>query len=158
NPAAALTQGGPGVRPCLAASLRGARTFALLGGSRLNEKAFVLPKFIWGRSGAGYTNPILPHSWRNPTMFALRYLALPVSLSLGLLLASSGRADENLAEKKVELKNGDRIIFFGDSLTALAGKEEPKTHVTKGYVRIVKETLKATHKDKDIEVDWIATG
>lgn len=65
---------------------------------------------------------------------------------------------EDAADKQVELKTGDRIIFFGDSLTYLAGKEEPKDKVTKGYVRIVKETLDATHKDKKIEVDWVATG
>jgi lysophospholipase L1-like esterase len=58
----------------------------------------------------------------------------------------------------VELKKGDRIIFFGDSLTALAGKEEPKKYVTKGYVRIVQETLAQTHKNLDINVDWVATG
>jgi lysophospholipase L1-like esterase len=97
-------------------------------------------------------------------MFALRWPALPVSLWLGLFLAGSPpsaqarAADEDVADKKVELKKGDRIIFFGDSLTALAGKEEPKEHVTKGYVRIVRETLHEKHKDKDIEVDWVATG
>jgi lysophospholipase L1-like esterase len=74
------------------------------------------------------------------------------------LLFSPGVRAEDAAEKKVELKSGDRIIFFGDSLTYLAGKEEPKDRVTKGYVRIVKETLDSTHKDKKIEVDWVATG
>ena len=92
-------------------------------------------------------------------MFALRWLVLLVSLWLGLLLAASfGAADEDLAEKKLELKTGDRVLFFGDSLTALAGKEEPKEYVTKGYVRIVRETLQKTHKDKGIAVDWVATG
>jgi len=76
-----------------------------------------------------------------------------------LLAVSIGAAAEgDPAEKKVELKKGDRIIFFGDSLTYLAGKEEPKAQVTKGYVRIVRETLDQTHKDKNIEVDWVATG
>jgi len=42
----------------------------------------------------------------------------------------------------VALKNGDCIIFFGDSLTEMAGKEVPKNMVKKGYVRIVSETLK----------------
>jgi hypothetical protein len=58
----------------------------------------------------------------------------------------------------VQLKKGDRIIFFGDSVTALAGTEKPKEHVTKGYVRIVRETLLLNHPDKKIEVDWVATG
>jgi len=92
-------------------------------------------------------------------MFALRGLALPVSLWMGLLLAAPLRAaDEDPAEKKVALKKGDHIIFFGDSLTALAGKEEPREYVTKGYVRIVREALQKTHKDKGITVDWVATG
>ena len=71
---------------------------------------------------------------------------------------SAAVADDDVAAAKVELKKGDRIIFFGDSLTALAGKEEPKMHVTKGYVRIVRDTLNERHKDKDIQVDWVATG
>jgi lysophospholipase L1-like esterase len=91
-------------------------------------------------------------------MFAAHRLASLFALA-GLLLGVplAGAADEP-ADRKVELKKGDRIIFFGDSLTALAGQEEPKQHVTKGYVRIVRETLQKTHKDKDIEVDWVATG
>ncbi len=62
------------------------------------------------------------------------------------------------ADRKVELKKGDRILFFGDSLTYLAGKEEPKKQVTKGYVKIVQETLDKTHPDLGIQVDWVATG
>jgi len=76
-------------------------------------------------------------------------------ISLALLLAAG---NENLADKQVQLKAGDRIIFFGDSLTALAGQEAPKQHVTKGYVRIVRETLQEKHPDKKLEVDWVATG
>lgn len=93
-------------------------------------------------------------------MFAFRWFALNLPLSLSLLLTMTlvAVADDDLAEKRVELKKGDRIIFFGDSLTALAGQEAPKEHVTKGYVRIVKETLQETHKGKEIEVDWVATG
>jgi hypothetical protein len=51
-------------------------------------------------------------------------------LVVTLLMSPDTRA-ENAAEKKVELKSGDRIMFFGDSLTYLAGKEEPKDRVTK---------------------------
>ena len=78
----------------------------------------------------------------------LALLILPITWS-------AATAQDN---RKVELKKGDRIIFFGDSLTKLAGEEEPKEHVTKGYVRIVRETLDETHPDKNIEVDWVATG
>jgi lysophospholipase L1-like esterase len=92
-------------------------------------------------------------------MFALRRLALVLSLLLSLLLtAPLGTADEDLADQKVTLKKGDRIIFFGDSLTALAGQEEPKKYVSKGYVRIVRERLQKTHKDQGIAADWVATG
>ena len=40
----------------------------------------------------------------------------------------------------------------------LAGQEAPKEHVTKGYVRIVRETLQQSHSDQRVEVDWVATG
>jgi lysophospholipase L1-like esterase len=77
-------------------------------------------------------------------------------LALGVSVASPA-ADDDPAHKQVGLKTGDRIIFFGDSLTALAGIDGPKDKgVTKGYVRIVRDTLKERHKD--IEVDWVATG
>ena len=66
-------------------------------------------------------------------------------------------ADDNPAERQVTLKKGDRIIFFGDSLTYLAGKEQPPKVVSKGFVRIVRETLNDKHNDKSIEVDWVAT-
>lgn len=58
----------------------------------------------------------------------------------------------------VELAKGDRIIFFGDSLTEMAGREVPKEHVNKGYVRIVRDTLAKTHADKELTIDWVATG
>jgi lysophospholipase L1-like esterase len=83
-----------------------------------------------------------------------------VSAGTILLLAVSLRAAaaDDLADQKVTLKKGDRIIFFGDSLTELAGKEAPKDKVNKGYVRVVGDKLKETHKDLGIEVDWVATG
>jgi lysophospholipase L1-like esterase len=93
----------------------------------------------------------------------LSQTALYVALSAIVMLFSSvatlpARAEDDVAQKQVELKAADRIIFFGDSLTNLAGEEKPKEHVSKGYVRIVRETLQAKHKDKNIEVDWVATG
>ncbi|HKI37293.1 MAG TPA: GDSL-type esterase/lipase family protein [Gemmataceae bacterium] len=75
-----------------------------------------------------------------------------------LALSAAARAAADPAAATVELKKGDSIIFLGDSLTELAGKEEPKKHVTKGYVRIVREELEKAHKDKDLKVDWVATG
>lgn len=77
-------------------------------------------------------------------------------LAIAGSLASA--AEEDPATRQVELKKGDRIIFFGDSLTNLAGEEKPKEHVTKGYVRIVRETLEEKHPDRKVEVDWVATG
>jgi lysophospholipase L1-like esterase len=93
-------------------------------------------------------------------MIARGHFTLPLLLSLGLLLSASlaALAEEDLAAKQVELKKEDRIIFFGDSLTNLAGEEKPQEHVTKGYVRIVRETLHEKNKDKSIDVDWVATG
>jgi lysophospholipase L1-like esterase len=66
--------------------------------------------------------------------------------------------DSDPASMTVTLKKGDAILFFGDSLTELAGREMPKEHVTKGYVRIVREQLAETHKDKNLIVEWVATG
>ncbi len=86
-------------------------------------------------------------------MFSTRTsLLAPVAI----LLILSGRlraADEDVARQTVELKKGDRVIFFGDSLTALAVKDR---HVPtgKGYVPLVREAL----KDKGVEVDAVATG
>ena len=73
----------------------------------------------------------------------LRYSALALLVMGAVLVTCFSAAADELAERQVELKKGDRIIFFGDSLTALAGKEAPKEHVTKGYVRIVREKLEA---------------
>jgi lysophospholipase L1-like esterase len=75
-----------------------------------------------------------------------------------LILPLVCSADDDVAARQVELKKGDRIIFFGDSLTNLAGDEKPAEHVKKGYVKIVRETMEAKHKGKEIEVDWVATG
>jgi lysophospholipase L1-like esterase len=92
-------------------------------------------------------------------MFRLRSLrVLPLLAAVLIPSPVVAAADDDPAQKQVELKKGDKIIFFGDSLTALAGTEEPKKYVTKGYVRIVRETLQEKHKDKAIEVDWVATG
>src|SRR5688572_5699529 len=94
-------------------------------------------------------------------MFAMRTSLLLAATTAGILLPPSFdllAAEDKPVEKRVQLKKGDRILFFGDSLTALAGSEEPREHVTRGYVRIVRETLAETHKDKQIEVEWVATG
>jgi lysophospholipase L1-like esterase len=88
------------------------------------------------------------------------YRLTPI-LSLVMLLAvvsPVARAEDDVAARQVELEQGDRIVFFGDSLTHLAGEERPGEHVQKGYVRIVRETLQQKHKDKNIAVDWVATG
>src|SRR5262245_17477055 len=101
----------------------------------------------------------LADSRRDCTMLgSLRWLMIPASLSVGLLVAPPGTAGEGPSDRKVQLKNGDRIIFFGDSLTALAGTEQPKKYVSRGYVRIVREALQKAHWDKNVEVEWVATG
>jgi isoamyl acetate esterase len=85
-------------------------------------------------------------------LLSLTGLAIALALS-----APTEAADDDSAEKQVELKKGDKIIFFGDSLTALAGIDGPKDKgVTKGYVRIFRDTIREKHKE--IEVDWVATG
>jgi lysophospholipase L1-like esterase len=80
-----------------------------------------------------------------------------LALSALLALAVPAVAADD-APTAIELKKGDHVLFFGDSLTQLAGTEMPKQHVKKGYVRIVRETLEEKHKDKKITVSWVATG
>lgn len=72
----------------------------------------------------------------------------PIAMGIAL-----GQSDE-----KVTLKKGDRILFFGDSLTQLGGTDSPKDKVTKGYVKLVQEDLDKSHPDLGIKVDWVATG
>ena len=57
------------------------------------------------------------------------------------------------ASRQIQLKKGDRIIFFGDSLTALAIKD-PNVPEGKGYVPLVRAAL----KDNGVDVDAVATG
>ena len=70
-------------------------------------------------------------------------------------LASAVSAQDN---RQVQLKQDDRILFFGDSLTQLGGQDAPKQHVTKGYVKLVQEALDKSHPDLGVKVDWVATG
>lgn len=89
----------------------------------------------------------------------LRATALMALLTTCLAISSLPAADDDdLAAKKVDLKKGDRIIFFGDSLTELAGREAPPKEVSRGYIRIVREKLQQSHKDLDLTIDWVATG
>jgi lysophospholipase L1-like esterase len=60
---------------------------------------------------------------------------------------------QNPASWQVQLKKTDRIIFFGDSLTALAIKD-PNVPEGKGYVPLVRAAL----RDAGVEVDAVATG
>jgi len=94
-------------------------------------------------------------------MLMLRFLA-SVSFSLSLISwvapPLAAMADDDVASRQVTLKKGDKIFFFGDSLTELAGNKKPKEHVTMGYVRIVRETLPTKFPDRAVEVEWVATG
>jgi isoamyl acetate esterase len=60
---------------------------------------------------------------------------------------------EDPAQMTVPLKKGDKIVFFGDSLTALAIKDK-NVPEGKGYVPLVREAL----KEQGVEVDAVATG
>ena len=80
-----------------------------------------------------------------------RLFVLPI-----LLLTAAPRARavaEDPADKRIELKRGDKVLFFGDSLTALAIKDK-NVPEGKGYVPLVREAL----KEKGVEVDAVATG
>jgi len=87
-----------------------------------------------------------------------RFFSLIV-LASAVLVSGAFAAEEDPVTKQVELKKGDKIIFFGDSLTALAGIDGPKDKgVTKGYVRRFRDAIQEKHLDKQIEIDWVATG
>ena len=87
-------------------------------------------------------------------MFQRHSAILATSLLAALaLLSPAPAAEDDPAEKTIELKKGDRIIFLGDSLTAYAIKDK-NVPEGKGYVPLVREAL----KDKGVEVDAVATG
>jgi len=88
----------------------------------------------------------------------LKQLAWFMLVAVMALSSPLARAQDDPASATVQLKANDFIIFFGDSLTALAGQEAPKEHVSKGYVRIVRDALHEKYADKMIKVDWVATG
>src|SRR6185503_16961304 len=73
--------------------------------------------------------------------------------ALFVALLSPGSLAQDPASRQVELKKGDRIIFFGDSLTALAIKD-PNVPEGKGYVPLVRAAL----RDSGVDVDAVATG
>jgi lysophospholipase L1-like esterase len=86
-------------------------------------------------------------------MILARTALLSVGIAAGILLdlSSAGADKVNPAAATVQLKKGDRILFFGDSLTAQA--QGPK-----GYVSLVRAALKQQHPDLDLEVLAVATG
>ena len=88
------------------------------------------------------------------TRFVRLFLASFFLAALALPFAASAQESTN---RKVELKKGDRILFFGDSLTQLGGQDAPAKHVTKGYVKLVQEALDKSHPDLGVKVDWVAT-
>ena len=63
----------------------------------------------------------------------------------GSLLLLCARAQEGTdpSSRQVQLKKGDRIIFFGDSLTALAIKDS-NVPEGKGYVPVVRAAARTT--------------
>jgi lysophospholipase L1-like esterase len=87
-------------------------------------------------------------------MFATRCLAVAIAAALIASITFAG----DIPNRQVELKKGDRILFFGDSLTYYGGIDGPKDKVKKGYIKIVQETLDKTHPDLGVKVDWVATG
>lgn len=71
----------------------------------------------------------------------MRPTATWLCIAFVVISAVGLRAVTDSGVATIKLKQGDSIIFFGDSLTALAGQEAPREHVTKGYVRFLRETL-----------------
>ncbi len=88
-------------------------------------------------------------------MFVTHRVGLFAALAAAALLAPPrpAAADDDPADRKVKLQRGDRVIFFGDSLTALAVRDR-NVPEGKGYVPLVREALKG----RGVEVDAVATG
>jgi lysophospholipase L1-like esterase len=84
-------------------------------------------------------------------MFSIRAARLLASVFLLVLAGTARPAEEDTGKQTIELKKGDRIIFFGDSLTA-------QGIGPKGYVSLVRNALKKKHPDLDLEVSAVATG
>jgi lysophospholipase L1-like esterase len=86
-------------------------------------------------------------------MFRMSFVMACLGLLLPPSLSGAGdKADlETLRQKTVALKKGDHIIFFGDSLTALALKPN-------GYVSLVRDELTKKHPDLALEIGAVATG
>jgi lysophospholipase L1-like esterase len=82
-------------------------------------------------------------------MLLIGTLALLLAATVGIVPAAA----EEPANAKIALKQGDRILFFGDSLTALAIKDR-NVPEGKGYIPLVREAL----RNKGVEVDAVATG
>ena len=84
-------------------------------------------------------------------------LASPLSFSIAVMVGLlAGAADDSEgevepAERTIALERGDRVLFFGDSLTA--GGIGPD-----GYVSLVRNALNEKHPDLGLEVEAVATG
>lgn len=83
----------------------------------------------------------------------LAWLAFVAVVSFLAAPGVSAAAEDDPATAKIALKKGDKIVFFGDSLTALAIKDA-RVAEGKGYVPLVREAM----KEKGVEVDAVATG
>src|SRR5438132_6923869 len=87
-------------------------------------------------------------------MKSLHVIAALVTLAPNLsLLEARAQEGADPVSRQAQLKKGDRIIFFGDSLTAFAIKD-PHVPEGKGYVPLVRAAL----KDRGVDVDAVATG
>jgi lysophospholipase L1-like esterase len=83
-----------------------------------------------------------------------RSAVLQVSAAAAALILSPPTAparQEDPTRAVVKLKQGDRVLFFGDSLTALALKPN-------GYVSLVRKALREKHPGLGLEVLAVATG
>jgi lysophospholipase L1-like esterase len=74
-----------------------------------------------------------------------------IALFVLLLVSGGAVSQDSPAANQVTLKKGDRILFYGDSLTEQATKP-------KGWVTLLREHFKKNHADLDIDVTTFAVG
>jgi lysophospholipase L1-like esterase len=97
----------------------------------------------------------MPNALTTELMMPSAHTLAALVLVIGALSSLDARAQPATAtaSRQVTLKKGERVIFFGDSLTALAIKDA-QVPEGKGYVPLVRAAL----KEHGVEVDAVATG
>src|SRR5687768_18016644 len=91
-----------------------------------------------------------PPAPRSTAMLFACPLSFSIAVVAGLLAGVLDDAEGEVApaERTIKLQRGDRVLFFGDSLTEQGTGPE-------GYVSLVRHAFTESHPDLEIEVDSV---